>query len=175
MRAQAMQKYLWEAQPGMFFDYDFQNNRRSSYVYATTFYPLWAGLGTAEQARAVAQNLSRFEQPGGLVMSATQTGVQWDYPYGWAPTNLLAIDGLRHYGCEADANRVSQEFLSMVLENFRRDGTIREKYNVVTRSSATHIGAGYTENVIGFGWTNATFLELLHALPKELAARLGAN
>ena len=26
---------------------------------------------------------------------------------------------------------------------------------------------GYQENVVGFGWTNAAFLELLHALPKE--------
>jgi len=64
------------------------------------------------------------------------------------------------------------EFLSMVLENFRRDGTIREKYNVVTRSSETRIKVGYTENVTGFGRTNAAFLELLHALPKELSSRL---
>ncbi len=27
-------------------------------------------------------------------------------------------------------------------------------------------------NVIGFGWTNAAFLELLHALPKEMVSRL---
>jgi hypothetical protein len=26
---------------------------------------------------------------------------------------------------------------------------------------------GYAANVIGFGWTNATFVELLHALPAE--------
>jgi len=108
-------------------------------------------------------------------MSGQETTGQWDYPYGWAPTNLIAIEGLRRYGYEADANRISQNFLFMVLENFRRDGTIREKYNVVTRSSETHIGAGYTENVIGFGWTNAAFLELLHALPAELSSRLGVN
>jgi alpha,alpha-trehalase len=53
----------------------------------------------------------------------------------------------------------------MVLENFRRDRTIREKYNVVTRSSQTSIVEGYSQNVTGFGWTNAVFLELLHASP----------
>jgi hypothetical protein len=31
---------------------------------------------------------------------------------------------------------------------------------------------GYQMNVVGFGWTNAAFLELLHALPKELVERL---
>jgi alpha,alpha-trehalase len=62
--------------------------------------------------------------------------------------------------------------LSTVAENFRRDGTIREKYNVVTRSSESHIEAGYKQNVVGFGWTNGAFLVLLHALPEDWIARL---
>jgi alpha,alpha-trehalase len=170
-RRDLINQYLWNAVRGLYFDYDFTKHRQSSYEYLTAFYPLWAGLASPEQASALLRNLKDFERPGGLAMSREETSGQWDYPYGWAPTNLLAIDGLRRYGYEADANRLSQGFLSMVLENFRRDGTIREKYNVVTRSSETHIGAGYTENVIGFGWTNAAFLELLHALPKQLVAR----
>jgi hypothetical protein len=27
-------------------------------------------------------------------------------------------------------------------------------------------------NVVGFGWTNAAFLELLHALPNDMVERL---
>ena len=45
-RRQAMQKYLWDERQGLFFDYDFDNAQRSTYRYATTFYPLWAGLAT---------------------------------------------------------------------------------------------------------------------------------
>jgi alpha,alpha-trehalase len=60
----------------------------------------------------------------------------------------------------------------MVAENFRRDGSIREKYNVVTRSSEVHAELGYAMNVVGFGWTNAAFLELLHGLPQEMRERL---
>ena len=174
-RRNSIDNYLWNAARGLYFDYDFTRHTQSSYEYVTTFYPLWAGLASPEQAAAVLRNLKIFEQPGGLAMSGQESAGQWDYPYGWAPTNLIAVDGLRRYGYETDANRISQKFLSMVLENFRRDGTIREKYNVVTRSSETHIGAGYTENVIGFGWTNAAFLELLHALPNEISSRLGVN
>jgi alpha,alpha-trehalase len=85
---------------------------------------------------------------------------------------MLAIDGLRRYGFNADADRVSYEFLSTVAENFRRDGSIKEKYNVVTRSSEAHVELGYEMNVVGFGWTNAAFLELLHGLPKEMVERL---
>src|SRR5213593_1508536 len=164
-RKQRINQYLWDSQRGLFFDYNFENQSRSSYEFITTFYPLWAGLATPEQAKAVVQNLSAFEQPGGLAMSRHENEGQWDYPYGWAPTQLLAVKGLRRYGYNADADRISYNFLSMIAENFRRDGTIREKYNVVTRSSETHVGAGYKANVVGFGWTNAAFLEFLHDLP----------
>ena len=108
-------------------------------------------------------------------MSTRETGVQWDYPYGWAPIELLAVEGLRRYGYDAEANRISYEFLAMVLDNFQRDGTIREKYNVVTRSSEIPVTAGYAANVVGFGWTNGVFLELLNRLPGELVEQLRAT
>lgn len=172
-RSQAAQRkrlstrYLWNSQKKIFFDYDYTSSHQSSYDYASTFYPLWTGLATPQQAREVMSNLKLFEQPGGLAMSDVESGVQWDKPYGWAPIHLIAIEGMRHYGFNQDANRISKEFLGTVLENFRRDGTIREKYNVVTRSVEASVTAGYQTNIVGFGWTNGTFLVLLHALGKE--------
>jgi alpha,alpha-trehalase len=171
-RKEKIQKYLWDAQREMYFDFNFEKQERSSYEYVTTFYPLWAGVATPEQAKAVVQHLSKFEQPGGLVMSPHETGGQWDYPYAWAPNQLLADEGLRRYGFNEDADRVSYEFLSTVAENFRRDSTIREKYNAVTRSSETQVTAGYHMNIVGFGWTNGVFLELLHELPENSVVRL---
>jgi alpha,alpha-trehalase len=171
-RKKLMIRYLWNAEQGLFFDYNLQTGQMSTYRYASTFYPLWAGLATPEQAKAVADNLRTFEQPGGLPMSTEEKGTQWDLPYGWGNIEMLAIAGLRRYGYNADADRISYEFLSMVAENFRRDGNIREKYNVVTRSSEAHVELGYEMNVVGFGWTNAAFLELLHGLPKEMVEHL---
>jgi alpha,alpha-trehalase len=165
-RQAAMNKYFWNAQKGLFFDYDFTRQQQSSYDYAATFYPLWTGLATSQQAQAVLRNLSVFEKPGGIAMSDRTTGVQWDFPYGWAPLQLITVEGLRRYGFNADADRISREFVSTVLENFQRDGTIREKYNVVTRSSEANVTAGYKTNVVGFGWTNGVTLELLRGLKK---------
>jgi alpha,alpha-trehalase len=171
-RKKLITHYLWNEEQGLFFDFNFQTKRMSKYQYASTFYPLWAGLATPEQAKAVAGNLKIFERPGGIPMSTEETGTQWDLPYGWGNIEMVAIDGLRRYGYNADADRVSYEFLSTVAENFRRDGNIREKYNVVTRSSEAHVELGYEMNVVGFGWTNAAFLELLHGLPKDMVERL---
>jgi alpha,alpha-trehalase len=171
-RKKLITRYLWDEKSGWFFDYNLQTGERSSYRYATTFYPLWAGLATPEQAKAVVKNLPALDHPGGVAMSTEETEAQWDLPYGWGNIEMLVIEGMRRYGFNADADRVSYEFLSMVAENFRRDGNIREKYNVVTRSSESHVELGYQMNVVGFGWTNAAFLELLHDLPKDMAERL---
>jgi len=171
-RKKLITQYLWNEAEGLFFDFNVVTKRMSSYKYASTFYPLWAGLATPAQAKAVANNLKVFERPGGIPMSTEDTGAQWDLPYGWGNIEMLAIGGLRRYGYTAEADRVSYEFLSTVAENFRRDGNIREKYNVVTRSSEAHVQLGYEMNVVGFGWTNAAFLELLHALPQDMVERL---
>jgi alpha,alpha-trehalase len=171
-RKERIQTYLWDAKRGLYFDYDFEKQLQSSYEYVTTFLPMWTGIATPEQARAIMKNLAVFEKPGGLVMSPFESGAQWDYPYAWAPNQLLADEGIRRYGFKDDADRVSYEFLSTVAENFRRDGTIREKYNAVTRSSETQVTAGYHMNIVGFGWTNGVFLALLNQLPPDAVSRL---
>jgi alpha,alpha-trehalase len=171
-RQKQIVKYLWDERRGLFFDYNFMTGTRSSYEYSTTFYPLWTGLASTQQARSVARNLPLFEQSGGLAMSRRETQAQWDYPYGWAPIHLLSVEGLRRYGYAVDADRISGKFLTTVVRSFRLDHTIREKYDVVTGSDTTHIAAGYGQNVIGFGWTNGVFLELLRGMSHESLGEL---
>lgn len=170
-RRNAINKYLWDPATGMFYDYDFTTHQRSTYNYITAFYPLWAGLASPQQAAAMEHHLSLFEHPGGLAMSDNNSGVQWDLPFGWAPTNWLATQGLAQYGFTNDASRLANEFSQTVLENFLRDGTIREKYNVVSGSANVEVAAGYKSNAIGFGWTNGVYLQMngLLAHPKKNA------
>ena len=92
-----MTRYFWAPASGLFHDFNFQSETRSTYAYASTFYPLWAGLVTREQAAAVLANLSFFEEPGGVVMSRAESRAQWDYPYGWSPIQLIAAEGLRAF------------------------------------------------------------------------------
>jgi len=162
-RSRAINKYLWNADKGMFFDYDFTTGEQSTYVYATIFYPLWAGQATAEQAKAVDAHLDLLDKPGGLVCSTYASGLQWDLPFGWAPLNWLAVDGLRKTGYLNDARKVSEEFTHTIRTSFEKEGTIHEKYNVETGSSNVEIIAGY-QNVVGFGWTNAVYVEMEHLL-----------
>lgn len=158
-RAAAMQRYLWQAKEGVFADYDFVHRRPSSYAFITSLYPLWAGVATREEANRMEAKLGVFERPGGLATSNTNTGLQWDEPYGWAPTNWIAVAGLDAMGFHADAARIAKHFDATVDDGFAADGTIREKYNVVTGSAQVTVSTGYTQNVVGFGWTNAVYLK----------------
>jgi alpha,alpha-trehalase len=159
-RNAAMQRYLWSAKEGMFEDFDFARGKSSSYAYVTSLYPLWAGVATREQAAQVEAKLKTFERPGGLAMSDTNSGMQWDEPFGWAPTNWIAVAGLEAYQFRDDARRIAREFMNSVDRGFAADGTIREKYNMEAGNAEVHVTAGYKANVIGFGWTNGVYLKM---------------
>jgi alpha,alpha-trehalase len=171
-RRTAINKYLWDQARGEFFDYDFTKNKRSTYEYITTYYPLFAGLASDAQAKAVVGNLKTFEQPGGAVMSPYNTGAQWDFPYAWAPTQMILVDGLRRYSFTDDADRIAYKFAGTIAENYAKEGYIVEKYDAVNRSTESAVTAGYSINVIGFGWSNAAYLEFMKILPEAKRAEL---
>jgi alpha,alpha-trehalase len=175
-RRERVNRLLWDDAAGLYYDYNFGTRRLRRYDFATTFYPLWAGLATPEQAARVRRNLSRFEAPGGLLTSTDVTGNQWDAPFGWAPLQMIAVAGLRRYGFDEDADRLAVKFVSLVAKEFDEHGTIVEKYDVRRRESDVSAGIrfGYSSNEIGFGWTNAAVLDLLTGVRQPAPVRAGA-
>lgn len=167
-RAALMNRYLWNEKKGIFADYDFVNRRQSDYGSIASYYPLYAGMASPEQAAKVMKSLEGLEGKGGLTTSLETSGKQWDAPYGWAPLQLIAVDGMRRYGCDGVADRVSASFLHLVNDVFAKEGVIMEKYDVVSGSSHAEVGYGNQE---GFGWTNGAFL----VLQRELARREGSG
>jgi alpha,alpha-trehalase len=165
-RRKAIDRYLWRPDRGMYMDYDFVAGRSSDYNFVSTFYPLWAGAASPAQAASLRGELPLFERKGGLQMSDHDSGAQWDAPFGWAPTNWLAIKGLDDYGFHADARRLADKFTGTIDRSFAADGTIREKYNMASGNADVKISAGYKANVIGFGWSNGVYLKLQGLLQK---------
>jgi len=51
----------------------------------------------------------------------------------------------------------------MVELNYAKEGTIREKYNVVDGTTSVPVSNGYQQNAIGFGWTNGVYLAMKRA------------
>ncbi|MBD0334132.1 MAG: alpha,alpha-trehalase [Cyanobacteria bacterium Co-bin13] len=165
-RRQRINDYLWDPEAGLYFDYNIHQGQRRIYEFATTFMPLWAGIASREQASQVQENLWKFEAPGGLLTSTHVSGNQWDAPFGWAPLQLFAVQGLNRYQFKLDAHRLAQKFVSMVTQEFEKSGTLVEKYDVERCSAdvSDEIHFGYSSNEVGFGWTNGVVLEFLALL-----------
>lgn len=177
-RAENINRLLWDEKDGLYYDLNFNSKNFRRYPFLTTFYPLWVGIADKKQAQKLIGNLKLFEQPGGLQTSPFKTGSQWDAPFGWSPLELIAIEGLRKYGHKKEADRLTVNFLSLILKEFLRHKTIVEKYDVVRRQSevAGDIQFGYDYNVVGFGWTNGAFVKLYDALtPAEKTKILDLN
>jgi len=166
-RKQRINRLMWDEKDGVYYDYNFVKKELRRYPFVTTFYPLWVGVADRRQVARIVANLKLFERPGGLLTSTYVSGSQWDAPYGWAPTEMIAIQGLRRYGYTKEADRITANFLSMILKEFIQHNTIVEKYDVERRESEVSAGLkfGYKSNEIGFGWTNAAFVELYSNLP----------
>ena len=168
-RRRLINDLLWDERDGLYYDYNYVDKKVRHYPYVTTFWPLWAGIADSKQAARVAANLHLFERPGGLQTSTNVSGNQWDAPFGWANLQMMAVKGLRRYGYREEADRISVRFLSMVLKEFIDHNTVVEKYDVVRRQSQLGAGIkfGYSSNEIGFGWSNAAFVEMYAELPDE--------
>ncbi len=166
-RAETLQHLMWDAATGFFFDYDYVNARRNPHPSLAGFYPLWAGLATAEQAaRMVEKWLPRFELAGGLVTTLeSKPGRQWAYPNGWAPLQWLVVTGLERYGYTAEALRICEKWCTNVARVFAATGAVWEKYNVVEISKGGE--EGLYGQVKGFGWSNAVFANFVHKLETE--------
>ena len=174
-RNAAIHRYLWRPKEGVFADWDFVHSRASNYAFITSLYPLWAGVATREEAKSIEARLNVFERPGGLSTSNTDTGLQWDEPYGWAPTNWIAVAGLDDTGFRSDAARIAAHWNATVDRGFAADGTIREKYNVVAGNASVNVTTGYKQNAIGFGWTNAVYLKMREIVQEEQARAATIN
>jgi alpha,alpha-trehalase len=153
-RKMTMDKLLWDEERGMFMDYDTVSHERKTYESATTFWAMWAGIATpAQAAKLVKQALPRLEEYGGLVsgtkesrgeISLTRPNRQWDYPYGWAPQQMLAWTGLLRYGYQEDAERLAYKWLYMITKAFVDfNGIVVEKYDVTRPIDPHRVEAEY--------------------------------
>ncbi|PLN84052.1 trehalase-domain-containing protein [Aspergillus taichungensis] len=193
-RKMRMDTYMWDEEKGMYFDYDTVKRERTSYESATTFWAMWAGLATPQQAAdLVKKGLPRFEAYGGLVSGTEESrgpvGIdrpnrQWDYPYGWAPQQMLAWTGLLRYGYREEAERLAYKWLYMITKAFVDfNGVVVEKYDVTRPIDPHRVDAEYGNQGVdfkgapreGFGWVNASFVYGLDFLNAHQRRALGTT
>ena len=162
-RKAKINRYLWNEDLGLYLPYNFKTKQSSPYIFADTFIPLWAKIASKQQAAKVINYLNILLKPGGLLTSTYFTGNQWDAPFVWAPLQLFAAVGLQNYEYQDLAKQVKRGFIQNINYNFQKHHALYEKYNALDCEVQTDksIKFGYSENQIGFGWTNGVYLHFL--------------
>jgi alpha,alpha-trehalase len=160
-RRRALLAAAYDSVSGFFYDVRWRTGERvTGRPTLAAAVPLYFGLATPEQGRAVAGRLGReFLRPGGLVTTLVTTGQQWDAPNGWAPLEWMAIEGVRRYGRADLADTAAARWLALNRRTYRATGRMMEKYDVVDLGRTA--GGGEYPAQDGFGWTNGVALALL--------------
>ncbi|KAF1354616.1 neutral trehalase short isoform [Delphinella strobiligena] len=191
-RKAAMEKLMWDEKEGMFFDYDTVAKKHTGYESATTFWSMWAGVCSPRQAAAMVEKaLPKFEELGGLASGTKKSrgevnlhrpNRQWDYPFGWAPQQILAWTGLMRFGYVEEAQRLAYRWLYMVTKAFVDfNGVVVEKYDVTQPIHPHKVTAEYGNQGSGFkgvakegfGWVNASYVYGLQLVNAHMRRALG--
>jgi alpha,alpha-trehalase len=170
VRRAAIDRYLWSAEQGAYFDYRWTRRASIARVSAATLYPLFVSIASDAQASAVSRTLrEHLLEPGGVVTTPLDTGQQWDAPNGWAPVQWIAVEGLRRYREDRLAETIACRWMRDVDAVYRDSGKLVEKYDVINTNRKG--GGGEYPTQDGFGWTNGVMLKLEALYPRDAALR----
>jgi alpha,alpha-trehalase len=174
-RRAALTAAAWDSADGWFYDVRWRTGERvRDRPTLAAAAPLYFGLASAEQGRAVSARLARdFLAPGGFVTTLIRSGQQWDAPNGWPPLEWLAIEGARRYERTDVADSARARWLALDRRVFRATGKMTEKYDVMDLSRPA--GGGEYPTQDGFGWTNGVALALSVEQSSEQAPRAPAS
>ncbi|KAI8604051.1 neutral trehalase [Dissophora ornata] len=191
IRQDKLNHYCWNEERGMFFDYDTRLKTMGTYESVTTFYTMWAGCADRDKAeRMMAVALPLFEVTGGLVcgtessrgyISLARPNRQWDFPFGWAPHQIISWIGFERYGFLEDTKRICYRWLYTITKAFVDfNGVVPEKFDVVNLTHKVQVEYGNVGTDFkfipreGFGWMNASYQVGLGYMDRGLRRALGA-
>jgi alpha,alpha-trehalase len=188
-RLQSIDQYLWDTKKGSYFDYNLKTRNKTDFESATGFYPLWANLCTVDQAKKLVDYLMpKLKCKFGIAASSKSSldhvpkdapKRQWDYPFGWAPHQIMVWKGLLNYGYQDLVNELVYRWLWMITINaIDYNGIIPEKFDVVRGTYKIDVEYGnvgadfkYVPDG-GFGWMNASYQFGLSLLNQDLKDKL---
>ncbi|KAI8082224.1 trehalase-domain-containing protein [Thamnidium elegans] len=190
IRKERMDKYLWNQEKHLYFDYDTILEKQTNYESVTTFWAMWAKCASENQAEdMIEHSLYKFEVLGGLVSGTEESrGItsldrpnrQWDFPFGWAPHQIMAWQGFENYGKHAIAERISYRWLYTITKSFVDfNGVVPEKFDIVGMTHKVQVEYGnvgvdfkYVPRE-GFGWMNASYQIGLSLISTKMRRALG--
>ncbi|OAD77206.1 glycoside hydrolase family 37 protein [Phycomyces blakesleeanus NRRL 1555(-)] len=188
-RKERIDRYLWNKEAGLYFDYDTVTKKQSTYETVTAYWAMWAKCASQEQADTMTLRLHKFEALGGLVSGTEESrGItsldrpnrQWDFPFGWAPHQIMTWRAFQNYDKVEVARRLAYRWLYTITKSFVDfNGVVPEKYDVVSMTHKVQVEYGNVGTDFkyvpreGFGWMNASYQLGLDLVNTQMRRALG--
>ncbi len=150
-----MKKYLFNAEQGLFLDYNFKENKHSEVKSVASLYPMFVKL--IAKPNGEESLIEELTLPFGVACSVPgeyRFPFQWDYPNVWAPLQYITYKALKNYGLENKAENVVKCYLNLIETSFKNTGNLWEKYNGHTGEVANQ---DYNAPTM-MGWTAGVYL-----------------
>ncbi|MES2488255.1 MAG: trehalase family glycosidase [Pseudomonadota bacterium] len=160
-RGNSLNRYLWDDATGVYRHYHLKDKTQSEGLCFASYAPLYARACTPEQAARVVEAARVLESNGGICASnLRESSHQWDGPNGWAPIQMIVVEGLLNYGYTEDARRIAEKWVSALSDVHSEHQQFFERIDVDTRALPSE---GYDKYPVqeGFLWTNASFVWML--------------
>lgn len=173
-----IEQVLWHEEDGIWYDYDIQNSKPRQYFFPSNLAPLWMLAVDAKLVLKHAPKVVNYlkhsqglNYPGGIPVSLTRSGEQWDFPNVWPPEVSIIIKGLQATKTaegEKLAFHLAQDWVRICRKGFMEDKQMFEKYDAEIPG---RFGGGGEYNVQeGFGWSNGVVLEFLEDYGQVMTA-----
>ena len=128
---------LWQEEKGLFLNRRTDTGEFSTRLSPTLFYPMLAGVATAEQARRMVEEhlLNPDEFWGEWVLPSVarndQAFKEQNYWRGriWAPLNFLVYLGLKNYNLPDVRKQLVEKSNQLLLKNWRESRSVPENFH----------------------------------------------
>lgn len=128
-RLQLLNKYCYDVEKGIYFDYNFVTQKQSGVICAACFTPWFYGFGGGRYGlKAV---FDRLSCKSGIYACENfcDASYQWGYPNLWAPHQYFAYEALRKNGLIAEANALLNGYMKLLSDVFEKTGCLWERYH----------------------------------------------
>ncbi|XP_053307913.1 trehalase [Spea bombifrons] len=174
-RREAVNSVLWDADAGVWLDYNIDGQTHNREFYPSNLSPIWASCYTdnnqVDRAVAYLEKSEALKYRNGLPTSLSNSGQQWDFPNAWPPLQHMVIEGLEQSSstkAKEIAFSLAQKWVQTNYEAYKQYNAMFEKYDV--EDGGKPGGGGEYEVQLGFGWSNGVILQLLDLYSPRLTS-----
>ncbi len=130
-RKALVEKYCKNPESGIFYDYDFVNEKMSEVESCASFLPYYSGM--FDDAKAAKELLEILECENGISCCIkVDKSYQWGYPNMWPNLMYFAYKALNNCGLKEDAIRIAKKYMKTVEQSYEKNGKVWEKYDAIT-------------------------------------------